>query len=113
LINQDGNVPDIVMPTRRHKAVAKKLMKKLLLKQGFALWSWVRHKLRSYETAKKELPNVEHTQHKRLNHYYCAENYSTQLTRLRHKRMWRFKTAGLPQNFLTTWELIYQQTQPQ
>lgn len=66
-------------------------------------------KLKSYAAAKKELiPHVEHRQHKGLNN--CAEN-SHQLTRLREKKMRRFKSIGGAQKFLAASELIYQHTQ--
>jgi putative transposase len=55
-------------------------------------------KLRSYSAAKREiLPGVEHRQHKGLNNR--AEN-SHQPTRLREKKMRRFKSAGHAQRFL-------------
>ena len=91
-------------------AAAKKFIKKLLKKQGFAPRVMVTDKLKSYAAAKKEiLPAVEHRQHKGLNNR--AEN-SHQLTRLREKKMRRFKSPGQAQKFLAASELIYQHTQP-
>jgi len=56
-------------------------------------------KLRSYGAAKREiLPGVEHRQHKGLNNR--AEN-SHQPTRLREKKMRRFKSAKHAQRFLS------------
>jgi putative transposase len=56
-------------------------------------------KLKSYAAAKREiLPGVEHRQHKRLNNR--AEN-SPQSTRLREKKMRRFKSAKHAQRFLS------------
>lgn len=100
----------MLIHSRRNKAAAKKFMKKLLKKQGYAPRVLVTDKLKSYATAKKEiLPTVEHRQHKGLNNR--AEN-SHQLTRLREKKMRRFKSVGGTQKFLAASELIYQHTQP-
>lgn len=109
-MDEDGNVLSILMQKRRNKAAAKKFLKKLLKKQGFAPRVMVTDKLKSYRTTKKELlPTVEHRQHKGLNHR--VEN-SDQLTRLREKKMRRFKSVGGAQKFLAAAELIYQHTQP-
>lgn len=109
-VDEDGNVLDILMQRRRNKAAAKKFMKKLLKKQGYVPQVIVTDKLKSYAAAKKEiLPSLEHRQHKGLNNR--AEN-SHQLTRLREKKMRRFKSVGQAQKFLAASELIYQHTQP-
>jgi len=109
-VDEDGNVLDILMQRRRNKKAAKKFLKKLLKKQSFAPRVIVTDKLKSYAAAKKELlPSVEHRQHKGLNNR--AEN-SHQLTRLREKKMRRFKSVGGAQKFLAASELIYQYTQP-
>jgi transposase-like protein len=56
-------------------------------------------KLKSYGAAKRELlPGVEHRQHKGLNNR--AEN-SHQPTRLREKKMRKFKSAKHAQRFLS------------
>lgn len=60
-VDEDGNVLDILMQRRRHRAAAEKLMSKLLKRQGFAPRVMVTDKLKSYAAAKKELlPSVEH-----------------------------------------------------
>jgi len=80
-------------------------MKKLLKKRGFVPHVMVTDKLKSYAAAKKELLlPVEHRQHKGLTNR--AEN-SHQLTRLREKKMRRFKSAAGAQKFLAASELIY------
>lgn len=104
-VDKDGNVLDILMQRRRDKAAAKKILKKLMKKQGFAPHIMVTDKLKSYAAAKKEiLPTVEHRQHKGLNNH--AKN-SHQPTRLREKKMRRFKSVGQAQKFLAASELIY------
>jgi putative transposase len=67
-------------------------------------------KLKSYGAAKREiLPAVEHRQHKRLNNR--AEN-SHQPTRLREKKMRRFKSAKQAQRFLSAFGPIAGHFQP-
>jgi putative transposase len=56
-------------------------------------------KLKSYGAAKREiLPGVEHRQHKELNN---RAEHSHQPTRLREKKMRRFKSAKHAQRFLS------------
>jgi putative transposase len=67
-------------------------------------------KLKSYGTAKHEiLPGVEHRQHKGLNNR--AEN-SHQPTRLREKKMRKFKSAKHAQRFLSAFGPISGHFQP-
>jgi len=67
-------------------------------------------KLKSYGAAKREiLPGVEHRQHKQLNNR--AEN-SHQPTRLREKKMRRFKSAKYAQRFLSAFSPISGHFQP-
>jgi putative transposase len=67
-------------------------------------------KLKSYGAAKREiLPSVEHRQHKGLNNR--AEN-SHQPTRLREKKMRRFKSAKQAQRFLSAFGPLSQHFQP-
>lgn len=103
-VDQAGNVLDILMQSRRNKAAAKKFFRKLLKRQGFAPRVIITDKLKSYGAAKKEiLKGVEHRQHKGLNNR--AEN-SHQPTRVRERRMGRFKSPGQAQRFLSAFELI-------
>jgi putative transposase len=98
------------MQSRRDKGAAKTFFRKLLKTQGFAPRVIITDKLKSYGAAKKEiLKGVEHRQHKRLNNR--AEN-SHQPTRVREKRMGRFKSPGHAQRFLSAFELIRQHFHP-
>ncbi len=109
-VDQAGNVLDILMQGRRDKGAAKKFFRKLLKRQGFAPRVIITDKLKSYGAAKKEiLKGVEHRQHKGLNNR--AEN-SHQPTRLRERRMGRFKSPGHAQRFLSAFELIRQHFHP-
>src|SRR6185369_15669504 len=83
---------------------AKRLLRKLLKRQGRAPRVMVPGKLASYPAAKKELmPGVEHRRHKGLNNR--AEN-SHQPTRRRERQMKRFKSARQAQRFLSTHDRI-------
>src|SRR5918911_139579 len=66
-VDQDGMVLDILVQGRRDKQAAKRLLRKLLKRQGRAPRVMVTDKLPSYGAAKREvMPGVEHRQHKGL-----------------------------------------------
>ena len=95
---------DILVQSRRDKAAAERLLRKLLKKQGRAPRVMVTDKLASYGVAKREImPGVEHRQHKGLNSR--AEN-PHQPTRRRERRMKRFKSARHTQRFLSAHDQI-------
>jgi putative transposase len=98
-VDQDGNVLDILVQSRRNKAAAKKFFRKLLKGCTYVPRVLITDKLGSYEAAKKEvMPSVEHRKHKRLNNR--AEN-SHQPTRQRERTMRGFKSPGHAQRFLS------------
>jgi putative transposase len=98
-VDQDGNVLDILVQSRRNTKAAKRFFCKLLKDLQYVPRVIITDKLKSYGAAKRDiLPGVEHRQHKRLNNR--AEN-SHQPTRLREKKMRRFKSAGHAQRFLS------------
>jgi putative transposase len=103
-VDQDGNVLDILVQSRRNKNAAKRFFRKLLKGLQYIPRLIITDKLRSYGAAKREiLPGVEHRQHKGLNNQ--AEN-SHQPTRLREKKMRRFKSTKQAQRFLSAFGLI-------
>src|ERR687893_158884 len=103
-VDQDGIVLDVLVQGRRDKRAAKRLLRKLLKKQGQPPRVLITDKLASYPAAKKELmPGVEHCRHKGLNNQ--AEN-SHQPTRRRERQMKRFKSAGQAQRFLSAHDQI-------
>jgi putative transposase len=72
-VDQDGNVLDILVQSRRNKNAAKRFFRKLLKGLLYVPRLIITDKLRSYGAAKREiLPGVEHRQHKGLNNR--AEN---------------------------------------
>jgi len=77
-VDQDGFVLEALVQSRRDKKAAKRLLRKLLKKQGRAPRVMVTDKLRSYGAAKKEImPGVEHRQHKGLNNQLTPANPPT------------------------------------
>ena len=100
---------DILMQHQDTKAAAH-FFRKLLKKQGFVPRLIVTDKLKSYGAAKKQvMKRVEHSQHKRLNNR--AEN-SHQPTRVRERRMKRFKSPGQARRFLSAFEPIRRHFHP-
>lgn len=98
-VDQDGNVLDILVQSRRNKHTAKRFFRKLLKGLQYLPRVSITDKLKSYAAAKREiLPGVEHRQHKGLNNR--AEN-SHQPTRVREKKRRRFKSAKQAQRFLS------------
>src|SRR5580765_811815 len=109
-VDQDDNVLDILVQSRRNKHAAKKFFRKLLKGLQYVPRVIITDKLRSYGAAKREiLPGVEHRQHRGLNHR--AEN-SHQPTRLREKNMRKFKSAKHVQRFLSAFGPISGHFQP-
>ena len=99
-VDQQGNILDILVQSRRNKAAATKFFRKLLRGCQYVPRVLITDKLGSYAAAKQEImPRVEHRQHRRLNNR--AEN-SHQPTRQRERTMRRFKSPGHAQRFLST-----------
>ncbi len=100
-VDQDGQVLDILVQSRRNKAAAKKFFRRLLMNLAYVPRVVTTDKLASYGAAKREvLPSVEHRQHKRLNN---RAEHAHQPTRERERRMRRFKSPGHAQRFLAAY----------
>ena len=109
-VDQDGNILDSLVQSRRNKKAAKKFFRKLLKGLTYVPRVIITDKLKSYGAAKREiLPGVEHRQHRYLNHR--AEN-SPQPTRQRERRMQGFKSPGHAQRFLAAYGPIAQHFRP-
>ena len=103
-VDQTGVVLDVLVLSRRDQRAAKRLLRKLLKKQGRVPRVMITDKLASYAAAKRAvMPGVEHRRHKGLNNR--AEN-SHQPTRRRERQMKRFKSAGQAQRFLSAHDPI-------
>ena len=104
-VDQDGEVLDILLLSRRNKKAAKTFFGKLLKRQGYAPRTLVTDQLKSYSAAQREvLRSVEHRSGKRDNNR--AEN-SHQPTRERERKRRRFTSTGHAQRFLPTHAVIY------
>ena len=103
-VDQHGVVLDILVQSRRDAKAAKRLLHKLLKRQGIAPRVMLTDKLANYGAAKREImPGVEHRQHRGLNNR--AEN-SHQPTRRRERIMKRFKPARQSQRFLSVHDQV-------
>jgi len=104
-VDDEGEVLDILVQSRRNKHAALKLMRKLLKKQGFVPDTVVTDKLPSYGAALRELNLSKHHDFGgRKNNR--AEN-SHLPVRQRERRMQRFKSAKSAQIFLSTHATVY------
>jgi putative transposase len=104
-VDSEGEVLDILVQSRRDKAAALRLMRKLLKKQGYAPRVLVTDKLRSYGSARRELGlAARHEQGLRKNNR--AEN-SHQPVRRRERKMQRFKSPGSAQRFLSSHAAVH------
>ncbi len=109
-VDQDDNVLDILVQSRRNKKTAKKFFRKLLKGLEYVPRVIITDKLRSYGAAKREImPGVEHRQSRYLNNRF--EN-SHRPTRQRERRMQRFKSPGHAQRFLSAFGPIFQHFRP-
>jgi putative transposase len=67
-VDQDGYVLDEIVQSRRDTKAAKRLLKRLLKKQGCPPRRMITDKLGSYAAARRQImPTVEHRSHKGLN----------------------------------------------
>ncbi len=97
-VDEDGDVLDILVQSRRNKRAATRFFRKLLKRQGSEPRRLITDKLRSYTAAHRiVMPSVVH----------CTEQYannraevSHQPTRQRERQMRRFKSAAHAQRFL-------------
>ncbi|MFC0385987.1 transposase [Muricoccus vinaceus] len=104
-VDQEGNVLDILVQSRRNARAAKRFFRKLLKGLQYVPRVIVTDKLRSYGVAKREiLPGMEHRQSRYLNN---RAEVSHQPTRRRERQMQRFKSPRHAQRFLSTHSRIH------
>ena len=109
-VDQDGNVLDILVQSRRNKAAARKFFRRLLKDRASVPRVVITDTLGSYDAARRAvLPSVEHRRHKGLNNR--VEN-AHQPTRERERRMRRFKRPGHAQRFLAAYGPIASHCRP-
>lgn len=103
-VDQDGYVLDEIVQARRDTKAAKRLLIRLLKKQGLAPKRIVTDKLRSYAAAKRDvMPAVEHRSHKGLNNR--AENFHLPL-RKRERLMQGSQSVGGLQRFISVFSAV-------
>ena len=103
-VDEDGDVIDILVQSRRNRRAAMRFFRKLLKGQGREPRRLITDKLRSYSAAHRTvMPSVVH----------CTEQYannraevSHQPTRQRERQMRRFKSAAHAQRFLSVHGLV-------
>jgi putative transposase len=103
-VDQDGNVLDILVQSKRNTQAAKRFFRRLLKEYEYVPRVIVTDKLGSYGAAHRQvMPSVEHRSSKYLNNR--AEN-SHQPTRQRERAMRRFTSPGHARRFLSAFSGI-------
>src|SRR3712207_5785277 len=104
-VDDEGEVLDVLVQRRRDKAAARKLMRKLLRKQGFAPVMVTTDKLRSYGAAFTGIGlTARHEQGLRQNN---RAEVSHQPIRRRERKMQRFKSPGSAQRFVSMHSAVH------
>ena len=104
-VDQDGDVVDVYLQSKRDGATAKRFFKRLLKSHGGEPRRIVTDKLRSYNVAHRELiPDAIHDTSQYANN---RAELSHQPTRVRERGMRRFKTVKQAQRFLGVHAAIY------
>ena len=104
-VDDEGEVLDILLQSRRNKFTAVKFLRRIIKKQNATPDVIVTDKWQASMSAVRDiLPSTDHLVGKRLNNR--AEN-SHQPTRRRERKQQRFKTAKSAQCFLSTFTTFY------
>jgi len=103
-VDQDGYVLDEIVQIRRNTKAARRLLIRLMKKQGCQPKRIVTDKLRSYGAARRQvMPTIEHRSYKGLNNR--AENSHLPL-RKRERVMQRFRSPGGLQRFVSIFSAV-------
>src|SRR5215208_4218917 len=103
-VDQDGYVLDEVVQARRNTKAAKRLLKRLLKKQGCPPRRMITDKLGTYAAAQRQImPTVEHRSHKGLNNR--AENSHLPFRR-RERVMQGFRSPRYLQRFVSVFSAV-------
>lgn len=98
-VDQDGDVIDILVQSRRNKGAALRFFRKLFKGQASLPWKIVTDNLRSYQAALREItPSLTHITDQYENN---RVEVSHQPTRQQERQMRRFKSPGQAQSFLS------------
>jgi putative transposase len=103
-VDQDGYVLDEILQSRRDTKAAKRLLTRLLKKQGGPPRRMITDKLGSYAAARRQvMPDVEHRSHKGLNNR--AENSHLPFRR-RERGMQGFRSPRYLQRFVSVFSAV-------
>ena len=103
-VDQDGDVIDILVQSRRDRRAAARFFRKLLKGQGRAPRRLTTDKLRSYSAAHRTvMPSVVHSTRQYENN---RAEVSHQSTRQRERQMRRFTSAAHAERFLSVHGLV-------
>ncbi len=98
-VDQDGDVIDILVQSRRNRRAAERFFRKLLKAQGCTPFQLVTDKMKSYGAAHRTtMPSVVHDTTRYANN---RVEVSHQPTRQRERGMRRFKSSAQAQRFLS------------
>ncbi len=105
-VDAEGEVLDVLLQTKRDTKAARKLMRKLLKRQGMAPDEWVTDKNPAYGAALRELKltRAAHTLRKRANNR--AESSHVPVRR-RERKQQRFKSPRSAQRFVSLHAVTY------
>jgi putative transposase len=105
-VDAEGEVLDVLVQAKRDSKAARRLMRKLLKKQGMAPDEWVTDKNPAYGAALRELKlsRVPHTRRKRANNR--AESSHVPVRR-RERKLQGFKSPRSAQRFLSLHAATY------
>ena len=104
-VDQDGEVVDVFLQTRRDGATAKRFFRRLIRSNGGEPRKIVTDKLRSYGVARREvIPEAFHVNDQYANN---RVEQSHEATRVRERGMRKFKSARQAQRFLGIHATVY------
>jgi len=104
-VDQDGEVVDVYLQTKRDGAAAKRFFRRLLRSHGSEPRKIVTDKLRSYSVAHLEVtPEAIHDTSRYANN---RAEQSHEATRVRERGMRRFKSTIQAQRFVTAHAAVY------
>jgi putative transposase len=104
-VDQDGEIVDVYLQSRRNAQTAKRFFKRLLSNHKGNIRRVVTDKLRSYGVAHREL--MSDTLHDTKQYANNRAELSHQPTRVRERGMRRFKSIRQAQRFLNIHACVY------
>lgn len=106
IVDDEGEVLDMLVQERRNKAAALKLLRKLLKRTGVHPEVIITDKLASYRAAARELGLVDRHRPGGMRENNRAENSHLPIRR-RERKQQKFKSRASAQKFLATHAAVY------